>query len=74
MYDTSAANADLEADVNIRKLDAFIKNRENAADVPETIPDSAPRMHELGKVEQHTSNISSEFKLHFLRFSKHRIA
>lgn len=49
MFDTQAANANLEADANIQKLDDFIKNRENAANIPEQIPDTAPRMHELGK-------------------------
>lgn len=49
MYESPMATADLEADANIRKFDAFIKNRDNAADMPETIPDSAPRMHEMGE-------------------------
>lgn len=43
------ATVDLEADANIRKLTAFIKNRDNGADEPESIPDSAPRMHETGE-------------------------
>lgn len=49
VFDTQAANANLVADANIQKLDDFIKNREKAANIPERIPDTAPRMHELGK-------------------------
>lgn len=48
IYDTSPAQKDLEADINIRKFNEFIKNRDNAADVQEAIPGTAPRIHELG--------------------------
>lgn len=46
-YDVT--KADHEADVNIRKLDAFIQNRNNVVEVQEIIPDSAPRVHDLGE-------------------------
>lgn len=48
-YDTSVATADLEADANIRKLNAFIKNRDNGPDLSDSIPDSAPQMQEMGE-------------------------
>lgn len=48
-FDPEAVNVIPEADANIRKLYEFIKNRKNDVNIPEQIPDTAPRMHELGE-------------------------